>query len=41
MAYNDPGEPGKIAIQEADVTGIFDKVKVVPCSVTLFRLSVQ
>ncbi len=41
MAYNDPGQPEKITIQESDVTGISDKLKVAGCSVTLFSLSVQ
>jgi alpha-N-arabinofuranosidase len=41
MAYNDPDQPGKIAIEEADVNGIADKLSVAPCSVTLFALTVQ
>jgi alpha-N-arabinofuranosidase len=40
-AYNDPGQPPKVAIEEAAVRGIADKLSVAPCSVTLFALKVE
>jgi len=41
MAYNDPGQPPKVAIEEAAVKGVSDKLSVAPCSVTLFALDVK
>jgi alpha-N-arabinofuranosidase len=41
MAFNDPGQPPEVAIEEAAVKGISDKLSVAPCSVTLFALSVE
>jgi len=40
-AYNDPGQPPKVAIEEAAVKGVSDKLSVAPCSVTLFALKVE
>ena len=40
-AYNDPGKPPRIALEEAAVKGISDKLAVAPCSVTLFELKAE
>jgi alpha-N-arabinofuranosidase len=38
MAYNDPGQPPRVAIR-GDTVGIpLEQIKVEPCSVTLFAL---
>ena len=36
MAYNDPEQPTRLAIQEQKLTTVGDKLSVAPCSVTLF-----
>lgn len=41
MAYNEPGKPAKVTIQEPVVTGVTDKLSVAPCSVTLFALALK
>ena len=41
MAYNDPGRPPTVAIEEKAVRGITDTLTVPPCSVVLFRLDVK
>jgi alpha-N-arabinofuranosidase len=41
MAYNDPGKPPAIRLEEAAVKGISDKLTVAPCSVTLFALEAE
>jgi alpha-N-arabinofuranosidase len=41
MAYNDPGQPPRVAIEESPVQGATDKLTVAPCSVTLFALGVE
>lgn len=41
MAYNDPGQPEKIKLEEATVSGIKDSLTVAPCSVTLFALETR
>ncbi|MGQ9576400.1 MAG: alpha-L-arabinofuranosidase C-terminal domain-containing protein [Thermoguttaceae bacterium] len=40
-AYNDPGKPLRVTIEQAAVEGISKRLSVGPCSVTLFALSVQ
>jgi len=41
MAYNDPGQPPRVRIEEAPVKAIVDKITVAPCSVTLLVLDAQ
>jgi alpha-L-arabinofuranosidase len=41
VAYNDPGQPPRVVIDEAPVEGVSDRLGVGPCSVTLFALSVR
>jgi alpha-N-arabinofuranosidase len=41
MAYNEPGKPRRVTIEEAPVSGISDRVSVPPCSITLFALEVK
>jgi hypothetical protein len=41
MAYNEPGQPPKVAIQEAEVAGPLRALRVEPCSVTLFSLPLK
>jgi len=41
MAYNDPGKEPKIKIAQTAVKGISSKLKVEPCSVTLYSLDVE
>ncbi len=41
MAYNEPGKPAKVTIQESVVTGATDSLSVAPCSVTLFALTLK
>ncbi len=38
MAYNEPGKPPKVSIEETSVSGVSDKLEVPPCSVTLYAL---
>jgi alpha-N-arabinofuranosidase len=38
MAYNEPGEESKVAIEEKPVTGISDKLNVPPLSISLYKL---
>jgi len=38
MAFNDPGKPAVVSIEEAAVPGAAEKLSVAPCSVTLFAL---
>ena len=40
-AYNDPGRPPVVRIEEATVEGASDKVSAGPCSVTLFALPAE
>jgi len=41
MAYNEPGKPAKVTIEQSTVTGATDKLTVAPCSVTLFALALK
>jgi len=41
MAYNEPGKPARVSIEEAAVSGVGDKLTVPPCSVTLFALRLK
>jgi len=40
-AYNEPGKPAKVTIQESVVTSVTDSLSVAPCSVTLFSLAMK
>lgn len=37
-AYNEPGKPPRVTIDEAPVRGVSEKLPVAPCSVTLYAL---
>jgi len=41
MAFNDPGKPARVAIEESPVTAVKDKLVLAPCSVTLLRLDAE
>ena len=41
MAYNQPGEPRKVDIQEAGATDLAGVVSVKPLSITLWKVAVQ
>jgi alpha-N-arabinofuranosidase len=41
MAYNDPGKPPRVAIEEEKVSGSAPRLWVAPCSVTLYALSAE
>jgi len=41
MAYNEPGKPPRVTIEEQAVKGISEVLPVAPCSVTLFALGVK
>jgi alpha-N-arabinofuranosidase len=41
MAYNEPGKPARVSIEEKAVKGLSGKISVAPCSVTLFDLEVE
>jgi len=41
MAYNEPGKPPNVIIEEKTVTGISDKLTVPPYSVSLYELAVR
>ena len=41
LAYNEPGKPPAVKIDQSPVTGVADRLPVAPCSVTLYRLTVQ
>ena len=41
MAYNEPGKPPRVTIEEKAVKGISNTLPVAPCSVTLFALGVK
>ena len=41
LAYNEPGQPPRVSIQEAEVAGPVSQLHVEPCSVTLFALSLK
>jgi alpha-L-arabinofuranosidase len=41
MAFNDPGKPAVVSIEEAAVLGDAEKLSVAPCSVTLFAFGVR
>ena len=41
MAYNEPGKPPRVRIEEKPVTNYSDKLPVVPYSVKLYVLAVQ
>ncbi|OHB72309.1 MAG: hypothetical protein A2V70_16510 [Planctomycetes bacterium RBG_13_63_9] len=38
MAYNEPGKPPKVSIEEAALENVSDKLSVAPCSVAVFAL---
>jgi alpha-N-arabinofuranosidase len=40
MAYNEPGKPPRVTIEESEVRGVKDTLTVAPVSVTLFALEV-
>jgi alpha-N-arabinofuranosidase len=37
-AYNEPGKPARVKIEQSPLTGVKDRLSIVPCSVTLCRL---
>jgi alpha-N-arabinofuranosidase len=41
MAYNNPGKPPAVAIEESPVQGVSGKLTVAPYSVTLFALKAE
>ena len=41
MAYNEPGKPARVKIDQSDVEGAADRLSVAPCSITLFALEVK
>ncbi|MEA1951632.1 MAG: alpha-L-arabinofuranosidase C-terminal domain-containing protein, partial [Planctomycetota bacterium] len=41
MAYNEPGKPPKVSIEEQPVSGVRKKISLAPCSVTLFSLELK
>ena len=41
MAYNEPGQPPRVKIEESAVEGVADKLTVAPCSVTLYALTLK
>ena len=41
MAYNEPGNPAKVTIEESTVTDVSDQLSVAPCSITLYALSLN
>jgi alpha-N-arabinofuranosidase len=41
MAYNEPGKPPKVTIEERAVRGARAELRVAPCSVTLYALDVE
>ncbi len=41
MAYNEPGEPARVEIEESDVDNVSDTLAVAACSVTLFALELD
>jgi alpha-N-arabinofuranosidase len=41
MAYNDPGKPPKVAIEEEEVRDGLTQLWVAPCSVTLYGLNLE
>jgi alpha-N-arabinofuranosidase len=41
LAYNEPGQPPRVSIQEAEVAGPVSQLHVEPCSVTLFALPLK
>jgi alpha-N-arabinofuranosidase len=40
-AYNDPGQPPRVAIQEEELRGDLTRLRVAPCSVTLYALNLD
>ena len=41
MAYNEPGKPAAVAIEEDSVSGVVDELPVAACSVTLYALTLE
>jgi alpha-N-arabinofuranosidase len=41
MAYNEPGKPANVTIEESTVADVSDQLSVAPCSITLFALSLK
>lgn len=41
MAYNHPGEPSRVSIEERDLSGLAGRLPIEPISVTLLRLPVR
>jgi alpha-N-arabinofuranosidase len=41
MAYNEPGKPPRVTIEETSVEGMSDRLPVGPCSVTLYSLDLE
>lgn len=41
MAYNEPGKPPKITLDQSAVSGVSDTLSVAPCSITLFALPLK
>jgi len=41
MAYNEPGKPPKVVIEEKPITGISNKLNVPPLSICLYELTVR
>ncbi len=41
MAYNEPGRPATVTIEEATVTDVSESLPVAPCSITLYALRLE
>jgi alpha-N-arabinofuranosidase len=41
LAYNEPGKPPRVRIEESAVPGMSDRIAVAPCSITLFALPLE
>ena len=41
MAYNEPGQPPRVRIQQTDVNNLTSTLSVPPCSVTLLALGLK
>jgi alpha-N-arabinofuranosidase len=41
MAYNDPGRPARVKIEETPIAGLGEKLTLAPCSVTLWALEAR
>jgi len=41
MAYNEPGQPPRVAIEEKQLSGIANDLSMPPLSISLYELPVQ